>query len=95
MRISRCRKCKTRFLVGRFFCPSCKSDDLEMLRVDEARVIETVRLMAIPEPFPEDYSIAMVDADGILFFTRTYEYLQKGDAVKITEDELGPICHKI
>lgn len=95
MRISRCRNCNAKFLVGRVFCPSCKSDAIEMINLVGGKVIEIVSLVATPEPFPDSYSIAMIDADGIMVFARTDESLKKGDSVRITEDGFGPLCNKI
>lgn len=95
MKISRCGNCDAKFLVGRVFCPSCKSDAIEMIDLLEGKVIEIVSLVATPEPFPDNYSIAMIDANGIVLFARTDESLKKGDSVGITEDEFGPICNKI
>lgn len=92
MKINSCRNCGTRFLVARSICPNCGKEDFESIPVKNGTVLESVELIASPEPFPDRYYLVLLDVDGTRVFCRSEEKLKEGSEVKITEDNMGPVC---
>ena len=95
MQVNRCNSCGTQFLVTRIACPDCSGSDMTRIDVNGGNVIESVELIATPEPFPDRYSIVYFEADGgVRGFCRSEEKLAPGDRISISEDANGPVCRK-
>lgn len=93
MKFNKCQDCSAEFLFKRAKCPECSSSSLQQIEVVEGKALETVHLIATPNPFPDDYSVVMFETSGgARGFCRTTQDIKKGNKVSITEDEFGPVC---
>lgn len=93
MMFHKCPNCSAEFLFGRAACPNCHSTKLEKTEVNTGKVVETVHLIATPDPFPDEYSIVLFETEnGARGFCRTDAQLQTGDSIVLKEDEFGPVC---
>ena len=87
-----CRKCGEKFLVKRDFCPRCFSTDIGTSPIKYGKAIESVRLIAGPEGFPDEYFVVYVSCDGVGVFCRSDTYIPPGSEVSVSDDNLGPVC---
>ena len=94
MNINRCRSCGTKFLVARSICPRCGKEDFEHVPARSGIVLESVELIATPDPYPDKYYLVLLDVDDVRVFCRSQEKLREGSQADIQDDELGPICRK-
>ncbi len=92
MNINRCRNCGTRFLVARSICPKCGKENFEQVPAASGIVLESVELIATPDPYPDRYYLVLLDVDDVKAFCRSQEKLREGSTVYIRDDDLGPIC---
>lgn len=93
MKISKCMKCSGEFVFSRAVCPKCGSMDFSRVEVDRAMALDSVHLIATPEPFPDDYSVVLFEiGSGARGFCRTTSDVKRGDRLKIEMDEYGPVC---
>lgn len=93
MNFNKCNDCGTEFLFSRAFCPKCHSGNLASIEVTSGKVLESVHLIATPDPFPDDYSVVLFETgSGARAFCRTNAELKRGDSVSVTVDEYGPVC---
>ncbi|MEM0156908.1 MAG: zinc ribbon domain-containing protein [Thermoplasmataceae archaeon] len=94
MNINRCRNCGTRFLVARSVCPKCGKEDFEHVPAASGTVLESVELIATPDPYPDRYYLVLLDVDDVKVFCRSQEKLKEGSMAEIRDDDLGPTCMK-
>ncbi len=93
MELYRCVKCSVEFVFRRAVCPKCGSRDFTRSAVEVAIALDSVHLIATPEPFPDDYSIVLFQAEsGAKGFCRTTSEVKRGDRLKIKNDDYGPTC---
>ncbi len=93
MNINLCKHCGKKFVVKRAICPNCGNEDIEQITVSKGKVVESVDLIASPDPFPEKYSIILVEStEGVRLFCRSQESIPSGTEVEISVDALGPVC---
>ena len=93
MEFQKCSKCSSEFAFGRAVCPRCGSKEFSMANVTGAVALDSVKLIATPEPFPDGYSVVLFQAEsGAKGFCRTNSEIRKGDRLKIGMDEYGPVC---
>lgn len=95
MIMNRCTGCGETFLVKRAFCPECHSSKIEEFEVGEATVVISLKLVATPEPYPDEYFLVFAEHNGTGFFCRSEENLKAGSKIRITSDEDGLICHSL
>ena len=94
MKFNECRECSTEFLFSRASCPKCGSEELHTVDVEKGKALEVVPLIATPSPFPDEYSIVLFQTPkGSRGFCRTTEKISKGQEIRISVDEYGPVCH--
>lgn len=93
MKYSKCSKCNARFLVPRDFCPECNSKEITELSLKSGTVLHCVKLIATPEPYPEQYFLVLAEDAGLKFFCRSNEEVKEGTAINVEETEDGIICH--
>lgn len=90
-----CSGCGIEFIYRRGLCPNCHSREFVTAMVSEGIVLESVRLIATPDPFPDQYSIIMFKTSGgARGFCRTSEELDAGTEITLEEDEFGPVCYR-
>lgn len=94
MKYSRCGKCGTGFLVSRTFCPKCSSQVLQEVEFENGKVIHSVRLIATPEPYPDEYYLVLAEHDGVRFFCRSDESLEADAEITVSDDDSGITCRK-
>lgn len=95
MKFYRCSSCSSEYVFNRAACQKCHSSRLEAFEVTEATALESIHLVATPEPYPEDYSVVMFEiGSGAKGFCRTTDAVRPGEKVKITVDEYGPVCRR-
>ncbi len=93
MELNRCAKCSEEFVFKRAVCPKCGSQEFTKALVTGAVALDSVHLIATPEPFPDDYSVVLFEAQGgARGFCRTTFEVKRGDRLKIKDDENGPVC---
>lgn len=92
MKFSVCNDCKARFLVPRNFCPECNSSDISERILDSGVVIYCVKLIATPEPFPDQYYLILAENSGLKFFCRSDNELEEGTPVKVQQTANGIVC---
>ncbi len=95
MNINRCRNCGSKFLVSRSICPRCGKEDFDHVPVQSGIVVESVELIATPEPYPDNYHLVLLSVDGVKIFCRSQEKLIEGSRVVIQDDDLGPTCRNV
>ncbi|MEM3676393.1 MAG: hypothetical protein QXV22_04990 [Thermoplasmataceae archaeon] len=95
MRIYECGECGERFLVERVFCPKCHSENIKGLEIDRGKVLNTVSLVATPEPYPDKYTLVLAEYDGTRFFCRSEGDVKPGDTVIVKETPDGLICESL
>lgn len=91
MQYHKCKSCGKEFLVKRDFCPSCYSKGIEELQFSTGLVIYSVKLIATPSGFPDEYYLITAKFSDFLFFCRSAVPLTPGTQVNI-EDDNGPVC---
>ncbi|MDS0257436.1 hypothetical protein ApAK_07130 [Thermoplasmatales archaeon AK] len=87
-----CEDCGEKFLVDRAFCPRCHSERIQKRQIETGRVISVVHLVATPEPYPDQYSLVLAEAEGVKFFCRSTDKVARGDPVKLSDTDDGLIC---
>ena len=93
MELYRCSKCSSEYVFRRAVCPKCGSKGFESVEVKNVVALDSVHLIATPEPFPDDYSVVMFQTDnGARGFCRTTSDVKRGDRLRIGMDENGPVC---
>lgn len=92
MQYNKCRSCKGEFLVKRDFCPFCRSSDFDQPDLNGGVVLYSVKLVATPEGFPNEYYVVMCKFSNVVFFCRSENYLEPGSEITIMEDQNGPVC---
>lgn len=95
MLMNRCKACGETFLVKRAFCPKCHSSKVEEFEVGEATVISSLKLVATPEPFPDEYFLVFAEYKGTGFFCRSEEDLKVGSKIRFDSGTDELICHSI
>jgi hypothetical protein len=80
------------FLVKRDFCPSCYSQDIEDSNFNNGSVIHSVKLIATPAGFPDEYYVIMARHSKIIFFCRSPISLNKGTEIVVRDNGDGPVC---
>ena len=88
----KCMSCGKEFLVKRDFCPSCHSTDIKDSNFNRGVVVHSVKLIATPAGFPDEYYVIMGRHSEILFFARSPVFLEPGTEITINDDEGGPVC---
>lgn len=91
MEYHKCKTCGKEFLVNRDFCPSCYSKDIDKLTFNTGVVKYSVKLIATPSGFPDEYYLVTAKFSNFLFFCRSPVPLEPGTQVNI-EDDNGPVC---
>lgn len=93
MELYRCSKCSSEYVFRRAVCPKCGSKGFDSVEVKSAVALDSVHLIATPEPFPDDYSVVMFQSgNGARGFCRTTSDVKRGDRLRIGMDENGPVC---
>jgi uncharacterized OB-fold protein len=92
MNYYKCRSCAKEFLVKRDFCPSCYSQDIEQVDLKSGVVIYSVKLIATPENFPDQYYLVIAKFSNFSFFCRSENSLLSGTKITILDDGNGPVC---
>lgn len=96
MIFNKCSECSTEFLAKRSSCPNCRSGNISMVDIANGKALESVHLIATPDPFPDEYSIILFETPGgARGFCRTPDEVTAGDQLAITKDESGPVCRKM
>ena len=95
MNIMECENCGMKFLVSRSICPRCGKEDFDHFPVQNGVVLESVELIATPDPYPDKYYLVLLLVDGVKIFCRSQEKLKEGTRVGVKDDDLGPICGNV
>lgn len=92
MEYHKCGSCGKEFLVKRDFCPSCYSQEIHDLDFNKGVVVHSVKLIATPAGFPDEYYLITGRFSDFLFFCRSDLHLNPGTEVNIKDDVDGPVC---
>lgn len=92
MNYSHCGNCGSRFLIPRIFCPECNSTAIATSEITSGTVIHCVKLIATPEPYPDEYYTIYAEYEGVKFFCRSSEELTPGTKVQVEDTESGIVC---
>lgn len=92
MKYYECSECGDRFLVRRIICPSCKSNAVTEKEFNTGKVLECVKLIATPEPYPAEYFLILAEYSGIKFFCRSELEIQSGAEIEVHDNEDGITC---
>lgn len=93
MKFNMCSDCLTEFLFERSSCPKCHSKNIKSEEINNGEVVDVVSLIATPFPYPDQYKIVMFTTPrGATGFCRTANDVERGDKIRIYDDELGPVC---
>lgn len=93
MELYRCGSCSGEYVFRRAVCPKCGSKNFNPVEVNSGVALDSVHLIATPEPFPDDYSVVLFQTDaGAKGFCRATSEVKRGDRIRIGMDENGPVC---
>ncbi len=91
MKYMECNDCGAVSLVQRDFCPKCRSENLDRKKLTGGRVIYSVKLVATPEPYPQEYFLVLAESGRLKFYCRSDEELGEGEVISLTDSENGVI----
>ncbi len=95
MEFQKCAGCGALYLFRRRRCPECRTKEFSAVDEVNCTVVDTVPLIATPDPFPDKYSIVLFRTEGGgKGFCRTEEPLEPGTSVQLKLDQYGPVCVK-
>ena len=93
MEFFKCTKCSEEYVFRRAVCHKCGSEEFTGVDITQGTAIDSVHLIATPEPMPDDYSVVMFQTpNGARGFCRTVSEIKRGDRIRINVDEYGPVC---
>lgn len=93
MNFNKCAKCFSEYVFKRAVCPKCGSKEFSLVDITTGRALDSVHLIATPDPFPDDYSVVLFETgSGARGFCRTTSEIKAGEALRISMDENGPVC---
>lgn len=93
MEFQKCLVCGTEYLFRRRRCTECGSEEFRAVEETKCTVVDSVSLIATPDPFPDQYSIVLFRTEsGGRGFCRSEEALESGTSVELKKDEYGPVC---
>ncbi len=89
----RCASCSREYVFRRSKCPKCGSKDFSAVEITSATALDSVHLIATPEPFPDEYDVVLFQTEsGSRGFCRATSQIKRGDKLKIRTDEVGILC---
>lgn len=89
----KCSNCSAEFVSRRAICPNCSSTDWLTIEERVAVALDSVKLIATPSPFPDEYAVVLFKTEnGGKGFCRTRDAVMAGDRVLLDSDEYGTIC---
>lgn len=95
MEFQKCARCGTEFLFRRSRCAQCRSEEFHPVEHARCTVVDSLHLIATPDPFPDQYSLILFRTEnGGKGFCRTDEVLEAGMEVDLSRDEFGPVCFR-
>lgn len=92
MKYYECSKCTKEFLVKRDFCPKCFSEEIIEKEFNRGAVVYSVKLIATPENFPDEYYVIMGKFSSLYFFCRSTNSIETGTEIEIKEEDGKSVC---
>ncbi len=96
MEFQKCTDCGSEYLFRRRRCPECGSVKFESVEYSKGTVVDSVALIASPDPFPDQYIIVLFKTEGgSMGFCRTDVEMNPGMEIQLKNDESGPVCARM